>query len=178
MEPLFINAYPPGTWIGVCLLGCSAIALAGLAATSSWRLLPVGASVAGVLMLLSVWFGALAGNRPEAVEQMAALIQSQRTAQEPIGVLDVFTRNLGFYTGAPRTELFSVEQASHFVQSPQRVLLVLRLSDLRAVETASGLTLKRLGETRYLNTANIRLRTLLRPEPTTEIETIALATNR
>jgi hypothetical protein len=38
--------------------------------------------------------------------------------------------------------------------------------------------LRRLGETQYLNTANIRLRTLLRAEPGQEIETIALVTNR
>ena len=177
-EPLFINAYPPDTWIGVCALGCAAIALAGGAATSSWRLLPTGASVAGVLVLVSVWFGALAGNRPEAVEQMAALIRSQRVADERIGVLDVFTRNLGFYTGAPRMQLFDVQQAAHFVQSPERVLLVLRLADVRAVEAASGLTLRTLGETRYLNTANIRLRTLVRPDPAREIEAISLVTNR
>jgi hypothetical protein len=178
MEPLFINAYPFATWIGVCMLGCSAIALAGIAATSSWRLLPAATSIAGALVLASVWFGALAGNRPEAVEQMAALVRSQRTAQEPIGVLDVFTRNLGFYTGAPRTELFSVEQASHFVQSPERVLLVLRSVDVPAVESASRLTLRKLGETRYLNTANIRVRTLLRADPAQEIEAIALVANR
>jgi 4-amino-4-deoxy-L-arabinose transferase len=28
MEPLFVNAYPLATWMSVCLLGCSAIALA------------------------------------------------------------------------------------------------------------------------------------------------------
>ena len=178
MEPLFVNTYPLATWISVCLLGCSAIALAGIAATSSWRVLPIGSSVAGVLVLMSVWFGALAGNRPEPVEQMAALIHSHRSAQEPIGVLDVFTRNLGFYTGAPRMQLFGVEQAGLFLHSPERVLLVLRSADLPAVTAASGLNPKTLGEVRYLNTANIRLRTLLRPDPATEIEMISLVTNR
>jgi 4-amino-4-deoxy-L-arabinose transferase-like glycosyltransferase len=178
MEPLFVNTYPLATWISVCLLGCSAIGLAGIAATSSWRVLPLGSSVAGVLVLMSVWFGALAGNRPEPVEQMAALIQSHRSAQEPIGVLDVFTRNLGFYTGAPRMQLFGVEQAGLFLHSPERVLLVLRSADLPAVTAASGLNPKTLGEVRYLNTANIRLRTLLRPDPATEIEMISLVTNR
>jgi hypothetical protein len=130
-----------------------------------------------VLVLVCVWFGALAGNRPEAVEQMAALIRANRTS-EPIGVLAVFTRNLGFYTGVPRVELFDVKQASDFIQSPQRVLLVLRSDDVAAVEAASRLPLTKLGETRYLNTANIRLRTLLLPDPTTEIERISLVTNR
>jgi 4-amino-4-deoxy-L-arabinose transferase-like glycosyltransferase len=178
MEPVLVNVSPLATWIGVCLLGCSALALAGLAATSSWRALPIGTSVAGMLVLVSVWFGALAGNRPEPVEQMAALIQSHRSAQEPIGVLDVFTRNLGFYTGTPRMQLFGVEQAGVFLQSPNRVLLVLRSADVPAVAAASGVSPKMLGEVRYLNTANIRVRTLLRPDPTSEIERIALVSNR
>jgi 4-amino-4-deoxy-L-arabinose transferase-like glycosyltransferase len=178
MEPLLNTASPLTTWMGVGLLGCSAIALAGIAATASWRRLPVAATIAGVLVLLSVWFGALAGNRPEPVEQMAALIHSHRSAEEPIGVLDVFTRNLGFYTAAPRMQLFGTEQAGVFLHSPERVLLVLRTADVPAVAAASGLTLETLGEVRYLNTANIRLRTLLRPDPSAEIETIALVTNR
>jgi 4-amino-4-deoxy-L-arabinose transferase len=177
MEPVFITAIPLGVWIGLCLIGCAAIALAGIAASSSWRLLPHGASVAAVLVLVSVWFGALAGNRPEAVEQMAALIHGNRTSEQ-IGVLGVFTRNLGFYTAAPRVELFDVKQASDFIQSPQRVLLVLRSTDVAAVEAASRLTLTKLGETRYLNTANIRLRTLMEPDPTREIEMISLVSNR
>src|SRR4029078_756323 len=111
MEPVLVTVSPLATWIGVCLLGCSALALAGLAATSSWRVLPIGTSVAGMLGLVSVWFGALAGNRPEPVEQMAALIQSHRSAQEPIGVLDVFTRNLGFYNGAARLQFFGAAPA-------------------------------------------------------------------
>jgi 4-amino-4-deoxy-L-arabinose transferase-like glycosyltransferase len=177
LQPIFITAVPFATWIGVCLIGCAAVGLAGLAARSSWRLLPAASTVAGVLVLVSMWFGALAGNRPEAVEEMATLIRAHRTSEE-VGVLEVFTRNIGFYTGAPRTELFDVKQASDFIQSPRRVLLVLRSSDVTAVEMMSLMTLKRLGETRYLNTANIRLRTLLRPDPTTELETISLVSNR
>ena len=178
LAPLLNTAYPLAMWIGVSLLGSSGIALAGVAATSSWRRLPVAASIAGVLVLVSVWFGAFVGNRPEPVEQMAALIHSHRSAQEPIGVLDVFTRNLGFYTGAPRMQLFGTEQAGVFLHSPERVLLVLRSADVPAVAAASGLTLRTLGEVRYLNTANIRLRTLLRPDPSAEIEMISLVTNR
>ena len=178
MEPLFVNTSPLAIWIPVCLFGCSAIALAGIAAKSSWRLVPFGASLAAAVVLVSVWFGALAGQRPEPVEQMAALIQSHRTAQEPIGVLDVFTRNLGFYTGAPRMQLYGVEQARMFLHSPERVLLVLRSSDVRSVANGSGLTVRTLGDVRYLNTANVRLRTLLRPDPSAEIESISLVSNR
>jgi uncharacterized membrane protein YqaE (UPF0057 family) len=176
MEPLFISDYPLATWIGVCL-GCAAIANAGVAITRSWRLLPMASCAAGALVFVSVWFGALAGNRPEPVEQMARLIASQRSAGEPIGVLDVFTRNLVFYTRSPQMQLYGVEQAGMFLQSPERVLLVVRSTDLPAVAAASGTAPKTIGEIRYLNTANIRVRTLLRPDPT-EIEMISLVTNR
>jgi 4-amino-4-deoxy-L-arabinose transferase-like glycosyltransferase len=178
MQPLFINAYPLATLIGACLVGCAALALAAAAATQTRRLLPAAATVAAVLVLMTVQFGALAGRRPEAVEQVALQIRLHRTAAEPIGVFDVFTRNLGFYTGVPRTQLFSIEHAGTFLRSSERVLLVLRSADMQAVEAAAGLPLMKLGETRYLNTANIRLRTLLRPDPTTEIEMISLVTNR
>jgi hypothetical protein len=46
------------------------------------------------------------------------------------------------------------------------------------VAAASGAALTTLGEVRYLNTANIRLRTLLHPDPSTEVEAISLVTNR
>ena len=90
----------------------------------------------------------------------------------------MFSRNLGFYTGLPRMELFDPEQAAHFLRSPERVLLVVRSADLLAVEAASGMTVKKLGEARYLNTANVRLRTVLSPDPTKEIEMVSLVTNR
>jgi 4-amino-4-deoxy-L-arabinose transferase-like glycosyltransferase len=178
MAPLFVNAHPPATWTAVCGLGCAVISLAVVAGTGAWRQLPIVACIAGVVALVSVQFGALAGVRPEAVEQLAALVRANRSASEPIGVFDVFTRNLGFYTGLPRTELFSPEQAAHFLRSPERVLLVVRSADLLAVEAAAQMTAKRLGEARYLNTADVRLRTVLNPDPTKEIEMVSLVTNR
>ena len=178
MEPLLITVYPGATWIAVCIAGCAALALAGVAATAAWRHLPIVASVAAVVVLTSVQFGALAGVRPEAVEQLAAVIVANRSANEPIGTIGLFARNLGFYTHVPRLELFDTKQASDFVQSPQRVLLVVRSADVAVVEKTSGLTLRRLGEARYLNTANIRLRTLLRPDPATEIDTVVVVANR
>jgi 4-amino-4-deoxy-L-arabinose transferase-like glycosyltransferase len=178
MEPLLINAYPAAMWMAICLVGCSAIALAGVAATGAWRRLPIVAAVAGVVVLVSVQFGALAGVRPEAVERMAALIHANRSASEPIGVLDVFTKNLGFYTRLPRMQLFDIEQAGLFLRSPERVLLVVRSADVKAIEAKSGFSVKTLGEALYLNTANVRLRTLLDPDPAKEIEMISLVTNR
>lgn len=178
MQPLMINAYPAATWIGVCLVGGAAIALSWMAMTRAWQRLPTVAVVAATVVLVSAQFGAFAGRRPEAVEQLASLVRAHRHANEPVGVAGVFTRNIGFYTGAPWVELFDGEQVEHFLRSPHRVLLILRSSDVRAAETASGQMLTTLGQAQYLNTANLRLRTLLWPDPLREIETISLVSNR
>ena len=177
MEPLLINAYPLATWVGVCLLGCSAIALAGIAATSSWRHLPIVAGVAGVVMLVAVV--RRARRRPPGAGRANGRTDSHQPLRPGADRrLQCVLAEPWLLYGPPRMELFDVEQAGHFLHSPERVLLVLRSADLPAVAAASGLTLKTLGEVRYLNTANIRLRTLLRPDPTTEIEMISLVTNR
>lgn len=174
---LFIGAYPALMRAGMVLLGLSGIAMAWIAVTRQWRLLPgVATSCAGIL-LLTVQFGALAGVRPEPVEQMAALIRSHRL-EEPVGTYQVFVRNLGFYTGLARRELFTASLAQDFLRSSEPVLLIVRATDLPALEAASGVTARRIGEVRYLNTANIRLGTILAQDPDASIETVILVSNR
>ena len=68
--------------------------------------------------------------------------------------------------------------ALDFLQSAERVLLVVRAADLPRLEAISGVTPKTLGEVQYPNTANVRLRTLLAPIPAQDIETVLLVTNR
>jgi hypothetical protein len=135
-------------------------------------------TVAATVLLLSVQFAVLAGTRPDAVEEMAALIRAHRIANEPIGVYGVFTRNLGFYIGFTHMDLFDQAHAAAFTRSEERVLLVLRSHDLGAVEAASGMRLHVLGQITYLNVANFRLRTLLRPNPEEVIQPVSLVTNR
>ena len=166
MEPLLINAYPLATWVAVCLLGCSAIALAGIAATAAWRRLPIVAGVAGVVTLVAVQFGALAGVRPEAVEQLAALIRTNRSGQRADrclqGVLaESWLLHGPAADGAVRSRAGSPLPAISGACAARR-----SFGRSAAVEAASGMTLKKLGEARYLNTANVRLRTVLNPDPT------------
>ena len=123
-------------------------------------------------------FGALSGTRPEPVEQMADLVRASRASSEPIGTYRVFVRNLVFYTGVKQVDLFGEGRVLDFLQSSDRVLLVVRAADLPRLEVISGVTTRTLGEVRYLNTANVRLRTLLAPIPAQDLETVLLATNR
>jgi 4-amino-4-deoxy-L-arabinose transferase-like glycosyltransferase len=176
-RPLFVAAYPSVTIAGIMLTTGSALVLAWLAATRTWRLLPPIATAFAVVVLFTLQFSAIAGIRPEPVEHMAALIRVNRSS-EPVGTYQVFVRNLAFYTGSAQRDLFNEELVLDFLRSPQPVLLVVRATDLPRLESITGVTTRRLGQVRYLNAANIRLRTLLAPIPEQDVETVLLVSNR
>jgi 4-amino-4-deoxy-L-arabinose transferase-like glycosyltransferase len=177
-RPLFISAYPALSLIAVAVMGGAGVVLAGMALTRRWQLLPVVATGCAAALVLSAQFGALAGIRPEPVEQMAALVSAQRTQAEPVGAYQVFVRDLVFYAGFKQEELYDEARALDFVKLPQRVLLVIRESDLPRLEAVAGVSLTRLGQVRYLNTANLKFRMLLWPLPDQDLETVLLVTNR
>ena len=127
---------------------------------------------------MSVQFGALSGRRPEAVDQMAALVRQHRAGNEPVGEYHVFVRNLVFYLGFRQEYLSTEARAVEFMRSGERVLMVVRDTDVRQLEALAGIRMRRLGEVRYFNTAGLRLATLLSPEPQTAVQNILLVTNR
>jgi hypothetical protein len=136
---------------------------------AQWSRLPVVMAITGAVVLVAVQFGAMSGIRPEAVEQMAALVRQHRTANEPVAIYKVFTRNLGFYTGLKHIQAFEADQAARFARSPERILFVANAEDVKAIEAELGSPLQRLGQVKYVNTANFRLRTLFSPDPNEEI---------
>ena len=175
---LFITAYPALTWMAVGILLASALALAAVVRKRAWERLPIVLAISAALTLLGMQFGALAGVRPEPVEQMAALVATHRTAQESVGEYQVFVRNLIFYAGFSQTELYGEDQAVKFMTSAERVLMVVRDIDLPRLEMLAGVPMRRLGEVKYVNTANLKLRQLLRPMPDDDVQTVLLVTNR
>jgi 4-amino-4-deoxy-L-arabinose transferase-like glycosyltransferase len=176
--PLFINASPLLTSTGIAILAISALVLAVLAIARRWTWLPVTMTVCATLLLLSLEFGVLAGARPEPVERMAALVRMHRQSGEPVGAYQVLVRNLVFYTRFRQVDLLDEGHALDFLRSTERVLLVVRASDLPRLESIAGVHAMRLGEMQYLNTANIRLRTLLSPLPSQDLEHVLLVANK
>jgi 4-amino-4-deoxy-L-arabinose transferase-like glycosyltransferase len=177
-QPLFISTYPVWTWTGVVVIAVAALAIAAVAIARRWNRVPAVMALASAILLVTVQFGALAGKRPEAVEQMAGLVRANRSANESVGEYEVFVRNLVFYLGFKQQVLFDQANVVDFVRSPGRVLLVMRSENLAAVQEASGVNLIVLGRVPYLNTANLKLRTLIAPDPPRDIETVLLVTNR
>ncbi len=177
-RPLFITAHPSLMAAGIAGIAASALACVWLAVSRQWRWLPPAGAAGAAVVLLAVQFGALAGLRPEPVEQMAALVAEHRTAGEAVGTYQVFARNLIFYTRFTQAELFDEGVALDFLTSPERVLLVVRASDLPRLETLSRVKTRLLGEVRYLDPANIRLRTLISPLPEQDVERVLLVSNK
>jgi hypothetical protein len=153
------------------------MAFAWLAAARAWRRLPVVGVFSAAAVLLAVQFGALSGRRPEPVEEMAALVKAHRAASEPVCIYNVFTRNLTFYNGIKVVQAFDIDQAADFARSPERVLFVARADHVKAIEAKLGASLYPLARVPYVNTANLRVRTLLQPDPDSEIVDILLVAN-
>jgi hypothetical protein len=109
---------------------------------------------------------------------MAALVQQHRAASEPVGEYHVFVRNLVFYVGFRQEYLSTIESATAFMRSSERVLMVVRDIDLAPLESAAGVRMRQLGEVRYFNSAGLRLSTLLSVEPQAAVQRILLVTNR
>jgi 4-amino-4-deoxy-L-arabinose transferase-like glycosyltransferase len=175
---LLVSAIPALTWMALGALLTCATALVVMARRRQLAHLPVLLPVCAAITLLAIQSGTLSGRRPESVEEMAALVRANRRAHEPIGVHHVFVRNLIFYTGLQQDDLFSDDRATAFMRSPDRVLMVVRDTDLRRLEAAAGLTMTELGAVRYFNTANLKLRSLVLPDPERDVQRVLLVTNR
>jgi hypothetical protein len=177
LRPVLIAVEPWAPWAAVVTLVAAAVVLAAVAFTGRWRALPATISVTALVALLAVQFGALAGRRPEPVEVIAGAVLDQRGGSEPVAPYRVFVRNLVFYSRLRQEDLFDEASAVRFLQSPGRVLLVVRPTDLAPLEHRAGVTTRELARVTYLNTANLRLRSLLTPAEDL-LETVVLVSNK
>ncbi|MDE0830435.1 MAG: hypothetical protein OSB03_14645, partial [Vicinamibacterales bacterium] len=126
---------------------------------------------------LSVQYVVLSRPGPEPVQVMADLVRAAAPSPHPYGRYGVFVRNLVFYMERPHIDLSSVEQVAAFLQSNEPVLAVVAETNLEPVR-AAGVVFHEVGRVSYLNTGNLRLSTLLWPDPTLHLQTIVLVSNR
>ena len=151
------------------------VVLAALAARQ--RLLPFALAASTVVTALGLQYSVLSPPGPEPVERMAALVREGGAGDAPYGRYRVFVRNLLYYVGRPHVDLFTPEQLHAFLARPEPVLCVLTAADFEQAR-ADGARAYELGRVAYLDIGGLTLRTLLRPDPATDIQTVVLATNR
>ena len=177
-QPLLINVQPAYTTVA-----SSAIALMGAlviitAVSGQWRSAPIVIALAAVVTLPAVQYGALSSGGDDTVRQMARLVQDHRTANEEIGTMGVFVRNLVFYSGIKTTDVITDEQARDFLSQANRALMVAPAETIDRLEQERGVKVTRLAELRYFNEAGIRVRTLLWPDVSRDLTRVVLVANR
>jgi 4-amino-4-deoxy-L-arabinose transferase-like glycosyltransferase len=175
---LFLSAYPAITMVGLMAVAGAGIALAALAAARAWTRLPGAMAATAAVLLLTLQFGALAGIRPEAVEEMAALIRQNRLQGERVGEYQAFVRNLAFYTGFRHVQVQDDAGALAFLESPDRVFLVVSRPDLERLQPLTHAPVRTLGVVTSLDDGSVRVGTLLDPQAEEVVQTVVLVTNR
>jgi hypothetical protein len=164
------------------LLGAALIALAGvgtLVAAFTMRAdrVPVAVAVAAVTALVGLQYGLSPAGR-DPVQNMAALLLKHRQGHEPVATFRVFVRNLIFYTHVRQTDLPSDDALRHYLQGPNRVLCVITADELARLRATAPLSVRTLGEVLYFNASAVKLRTLLSPDPSRDLERVLLVANK
>jgi 4-amino-4-deoxy-L-arabinose transferase-like glycosyltransferase len=162
--------------------GAALIALAGvgtLVAAFAVRAdrLPAVVALAAVTSLVGLQYGLSPAGR-DPVQNMAALLLTHREGHEPVATFRVFVRNLIFYTHLRQTDLPSDEALRHYLASPDRVLCVITADELARLRATAPVPVRTLGEVLYFNASAVKLRTLLSPDPSRDLERVLLITNK
>jgi 4-amino-4-deoxy-L-arabinose transferase-like glycosyltransferase len=166
------------TTAGAVVITAAGVVVVGVALSRHWRRGPWALALASGLALPALVLGGLRGETDDAVLRAAAAVREARRANEPIGVSRVFVRNLIFYTGVKQLDLIDDEQLSTFLRQSGRALVLVPVTDLARVEAAGAPRAIRLAEFPYLNTAGLRLRSLLWPDPARDLQRVVLVATR
>jgi 4-amino-4-deoxy-L-arabinose transferase-like glycosyltransferase len=140
------------------------------------RLVPAIALTACVSMLALVL--TFAPDGPDPVEHVAALVQEHHHGSGPVGTFRVMVRNLVFYTRLRTIDLTTDEDLARFVDRRERLLLVIGRHDREMLEERTGRKLKVLGSARYFNSAILKVRTFIVPEPEREVVEVEVVSTR
>ncbi len=173
---LFIE-WDPGWAVALALAVGACGAFVCATAAQRWRLPVAGMAAAMILTTLGAHYVLLASPGPAPVQRMAALVAEARTGGERYCRHRVFDRNLIFYTQARYEDMVTLDVAREFLQSPERVLCVMRAEDAARLDR-DGLPLRRLGSVSFLNTGGLTLRALIDPDPQRELTEAVLVANR
>ncbi len=176
-RPLLFALSPVSGQIGVLVIVVAGIALALVSWFARHHWLPTALAASSCATLLALHYCVYSGAGLEPVQRIARLFAAERQHNEPSATHHVFVRNMVFYTGVKQSDLFDQEEATKFLNRPERVLVVMPEDALVLLERA-GVSVKRLASVLYFNPSGVRLRTLLSPEPAHDLETVWLVSNR
>jgi 4-amino-4-deoxy-L-arabinose transferase-like glycosyltransferase len=167
----------------------SAAALSGvltiLYGVSLYRARPLMESevASGILFLASaatIVSGAIIVSRSVrgALARLVPAIALTACVSMLVGTFRVMVRNLVFYTRLRTIDLTTDEDLARFVDRRERLLLVIGRHDREMLEERTGRKLKVLGSARYFNSAILKVRTFIVPEPEREVVEVEVVSTR
>jgi 4-amino-4-deoxy-L-arabinose transferase-like glycosyltransferase len=167
-------------WIGVAaaLIGVSGLAVTIVALSQRQSRLPLTVTLAGAVTLASLHYAILSTSGPEPVQRLAEHLSRHHQGDETVGTYRVFVRNLIFYTHVQQTDLLDEATLTTFLREHPDALAVVPRDDLARVEHMNGVHVRRLVEVPYFNTAGLKLRMLLWPDPVRDLDVVVLVGNR
>jgi 4-amino-4-deoxy-L-arabinose transferase-like glycosyltransferase len=174
--PLLFALEPRASVVATAVIVTAAAAIAVVAWLGRPAHLVGTLAAASALTLLTLHFTVYSGAGLEPVQRMATEFSRHHAAGTPTGTYRVFVRNLVFYTGVKQLDLRGEDQLQAFLRSSDRVLCVLRATDLARIEPT--LRPVRLSRVTYFNPAALRLRTLVHPDPAHDLDQVWLVANR
>jgi 4-amino-4-deoxy-L-arabinose transferase-like glycosyltransferase len=177
-RPLLVHIGDGYTVMAAIVIGLGGLAVAVTSLSRAWRATPAVLAIAAAIGLPALHFGALSASGDDTVKQVAQAVLAERKNGEPVASYQVLVRNLVFYTGLKQDDLMSEEQLREYLSSPGRVLVIVRADTLEMLQRVHGIDAKRLAEFSYFNEGGIRLRTLIWPEKSDELQRIVLVSNR
>jgi 4-amino-4-deoxy-L-arabinose transferase-like glycosyltransferase len=177
-RPLLFVLTPSLALVCTGIITASAVSVLVAAWSRRRWALPVTMAVASIATLLSLQYSVASAADLEPVQVMARKYANVYQGHEPSATYRVFVRNLVFYTGVKQTDLVQPQEVVAFLQQPTRVLCVITKDDLAGLARDHGLKTRTLAEVQYFNPAGVRLRTLLWPDPSRDLETVLLVTNQ
>jgi 4-amino-4-deoxy-L-arabinose transferase-like glycosyltransferase len=176
-RPLIVTVPAVFVLAAVVVISMAAVVALASALAPRSRVVPAGVTLAGALVLAGLQYGLSPAGR-DPVQDMAALVNQQRTRHETVGTYRVFVRNLIFYTGIKQTDLPFEHHVVEFLRRPEPVLCVIGADELEQITGRHGLTTRVLGEVLYFNASAVKLRTLINPDQQRDLERVLLVTNR
>lgn len=177
-KPLLIHVAPVLTSVSAVVIGLAGLAVLAVGLSSRWRMVPAVLAVAAALSFPALQFGAISGSGDDTVQQVARQVMAARTGSEPVATFLVFVRNLVFYTHVPTLDLINDDQFADFMKQSERVIAVAPADAVDRLERERHVSLRRLAEVRYFNTAAMRVRTLLWPDIDRDITSVVVVSNR
>ncbi len=174
-QSLFADVNDSLTVATIGVVGVLGALVAVVSLTRAWRVASALLAFATAVTFAVLPYGVFAAPADSAVRALARALQSANTDAHPVATYGVLVRNLVFYSGMKQEDLLNDEHVVSFARQHPGAYIVLPVADLARLERNGELRFERLAERRYFDEGQIKVGTLLEPDPATDLRAIALA---